>query len=203
MGNILRRIVFILLLLVGNAIDVNAQDAKSLSKEGWIVEPGTKPIVEQVNQVFKAKQDTTMIVAQGCYVSDTYNDAYCMAYLNALQDVAKQTHCMMLSRNVDNTSTKDTENFLLTEEYDISILVKHEMDTKDCADKWNIISMVKVDGYNLENKADNRIERQWNDIFNIENIKVIQSLYRLDKNGRIEVRLSLVVPRKELIIDIW
>lgn len=194
MGDLHRGMILILLLFASNAIDANAQDAESLMVEGWIVEPGTKPTVEQLKQVLLAKQDTTVIVAQGFYVANTYNEAYCRTYLNALQDAAKQTHYMMSSRNIDDKSTHDAENVLLSEKYDITILSEHEMDTNDCANRWNVISMVKVDGYNREYTADKRIERQWYDIFNLENIKVIQSLYRQDKKGRIEVLLSLVIP---------
>ena len=191
-----------LIVFATNAIEANAQDAKSLMKEGWIVEPGTKPIVEQLKQVLLAKKDTTVVVAQGFYVANTYNEAYCRAYLNALQDAAKQAHYMMASRNIDDKSTNDAENVILSEKYDITILTEHEMDTNDSADRWNVISMVKVDGYSREYTADKRIERQWYDTFNLENIKVIQSLYRQDEKGRIEVQLTLVIPRKELTIDV-
>lgn len=73
----LRRIILVLLLHAGNIIGISAQDAGSLATKGWIVEPGTKSMEEQLRQVVLATQDTTVIVAHGYYVADTHHEAYC------------------------------------------------------------------------------------------------------------------------------
>ena len=146
METMLRRIILALLLHAGNIIGISAQDARSLATKGWIVEPGTKSMEEQLRQVVLATQDTTVIVAHGYYVADTYHEAYCKAYIKALHDAARQTRCVTWLSNQENLNSGNIDICGGSESTELLLFIKQELSESESNNKWSACSEVKIDG---------------------------------------------------------
>lgn len=193
----LRSIMFVLLILTGNTIDASAQDAKSLAKK-WMVEPGTESIEDQLTQVLLSKQDSTVIVAHGYYVADTYHEAYCKAYLKALHNAAKQTYTYSeigWSSSQENLNSGNYDIFCGSESTYLQIFIKQELSKSDSYNKWSVGSDVQIDGKCSKDTPESHIESKWYSMVQIERIQIIKSMYRHTQNGKIEVELSLKIPR--------
>lgn len=211
MENILRRILFVVLLLAGTTIEASAQNAKllnkQLAKQGWMVEPGTKSIAEQLKEVDLAEQDTTVIVARGHYEADTYHEAFCKAYVKALHDgawnvEAKTVLCVENASNKEKSHSGASEVNKSSESTQFSISIKQEVSdsvsyNKDTFfhDKWSTSSTVLVYGESRMLTPDNNYQSSTYANMKIEDIQIIQSMYRRNQDGKIEVALSLKIPR--------
>ena len=211
MENMLRRILFVVLLLAGTTIEASAQNAKllnkQLAKQGWMVEPGTKSIAEQLKEVDLAEQDTTVIVARGHYEADTYHEAFCKAYVKALHDgawnvEAKTVLCVENASNKEKSHSGASEVNKSSESTQFSISIKQEVSdsvsyNKDTFfhDKWSTSSKVLVYGESRMLTPDNNCQSSTYANMKIEDIQIIQSMYRRNQDGKIEVALSLKIPR--------
>ena len=195
METMLRRIILVLLLLVGNIIGISAQDAKSLAQKGWIVESGTKSVEEQLRQVVLATQDTTVIVAHGYNVADTYHEAYCKAYIKALHDAARQTHYVTWSSNQENLNSGNIDICGGSESTDLLLFIKQELSESESNNKWSACSEVNINGECCKVTPGSCIESSWHSIVKIESVQILKSIYRHNQNGKIEIELSLKIPR--------
>lgn len=212
MENMLRRILFVVLLLAGTTIEASAQNAKllnkQLAKQGWMVEPGTKSIAEQLKEVDLAEQDTTVIVARGHYEADTYHEAFYKAYVKALHDgarnvkAAKTVVCVEHASNKEKSHSGASEVNKSSESTEFSISIKQEVSdsvsyNKDTFfhDKWSTSSKVLVYGESRMLTPYDTYQSRTYAHMKIEDIQIIQSMYRRNQDGKIEVALSLKIPR--------
>lgn len=209
MKNILRCTILVLLLLAISAVEIKAQDAKilvregqRLAKEGWIVEPGAKSIDRQLKQVLLAMQDTTAIVAEGFDIAETYHEAYCKAYINALHDAARKQQVLISNQVINdkliytdstNLNPRINNKFTCTESMYFQLWIKHEISDFD---NWRVASIGKINGESRNVSSEGLIaESIWEVIAKIENIQIIQSLYRYTKDGKIEINLCIKAPK--------
>lgn len=207
----LRSILFVVLLLAGTTIEASAQNAKLLNKQltklGWMVEPGTKSIAEQLKDVDLAKQDTTVIVARGHYKADTYHEAFCKAYVKALHDGAWNVRLKTVIGVVDTINieksysgasevhkSSETTDFLISIKQEVSDSVSYNKD-KFFHDKWSTSSQVSVYGESRMLTPVDNCKSITLAHMKLENIQIIHSMYRRNQDGKIEVALSLKIPR--------
>ena len=191
----------LLLLLTGNTIKANAQDAKFLANNGWIVEPGTKSIAEQLKQVTLAKQDSTVIVGEGYYVADTYHEAYYKAYLKALHDASKHINYWMQGDANKNPEINNIDS--CSESAELRMYIIQEYSESDSYNRWDSCSDAKIEGNSYNVTRDSCIESKWCGLVYIESTKIIKSIYRHNQNGKIEIELSLTMPNYDKFFEIY
>lgn len=201
-------ILVAMLALLVCTTNVIAQSTKALGKEGWCVEPGTPSLDAQLTQVLMAKEDTTVYVAQGTYEADTYHEAYAKAYLCALSEAAASIgSCSSVNSSgaIAATDETDASTFKTTEKYDVSVGVQR--DIKNDNETWRAISRAQVYGESLwkvqHTSEEGDIYRastqsKWNASMALEQVVILQSMYRKNKNGKIEVFLCLAVPKPNM-----
>lgn len=187
-----------------------ASEAKYLAKEGWKPIPGFKSVKEQLGETvsYSKNNDSTYILGASNAEAEDLITAYHRAYYDALVDIAHKRLSEMDMYVMSDTVTVSAPSEPKAPEFEskhlISItgLVKHDVKMQDDveSEKWDISYLFEIAGIRSGSHSDGNSPSTFasrvNDLAESEDVKTCYGIYRVQKNGKIEVRLMLAAPKK-------
>lgn len=187
-----------------------ASEAKHLAKEGWKPIPGFKSVKEQLDEMdtYCKDKDSTYILGASRAEAEDLITAYHRAYYDALVDIAHERLSEMgmyvISDTVTVSAPSEPKAPGLESKDLISItgLVKHDVKSQDDveSEKWDISYLFEIAGIHSGtisvSNSSSTFKSSINGLVKSEDVKTCYGIYRVKKNGWIEVRLMLAAPKK-------
>lgn len=185
-----------------------AREAKHLAKEGWKPIPGFKSVKEQLGETvsYSKDNDSTYILGASNAEAEDLITAYQKAYYIALVDITRNKPIQLENINATTKTTsvpppsdaKGSE-FKSKELISISGAVLHNLEVQDDTEKESWESKYL---FEIEESTESHIDGRLSSTSKIENkilsedVKTCYGIYRVQKDGKIEVRLMLAAPKK-------